>query len=274
MDPFSLTALAIGSAIAYSAFGRGKRRTRWVEALELARRRLDARLSIAQTPELRATVEGREVMLQVRDITKSDDSVLAISEAKLSSEAVRLFVGWDVTRIRDDIFYIPEVPFPGVLRLEGRVNARADDPRVAERFLTLASSELVDLRKSASARAVELLARGGTLRVAVHGLGPSANAIERAVLSTASLAGSLELAASGVDLPPVVNVLEKKIVLEPIPDRTLAADPECTLCRGQRHPMGGFVRCRRCRSVYHARCWTQATGCIAEGCDWIRAEPM
>ncbi|MBI2378847.1 MAG: hypothetical protein HYV07_32935 [Deltaproteobacteria bacterium] len=273
MDPFSITVLAIGGAIAYSALGRGKRRAAWAPAIEQARARLLARVSGgSDTPELRADLDGREVMLQLRAI-HSPEQTVAIAETRLSSEALRLFVGWDVTRVRDDISYIPEVPYPGPQKLSGQVTARADDPAVAERFLVHASSTLLDLRRCSAARALELLARGGLLRIAVHGLAATSLSIERTVTASVELARLLELAASGVELPPIVARPEKSVAVEPA--STPKPEPHaCALCEGRRTPDGGFVRCKRCGTTYHAQCWRQATGCVAEGCDWIRAEPI
>src|SRR5207248_8246125 len=139
--------------------------------------------TIFDAPELRLSVGGIDVLLKLRGIENPERGV-AIVEAPLpsspnaASDMLRLYVGWDVSSVPRGLEHIPEIPFPRV-GLDGRLVVRASDAAIASRFVERATPGLLDIRREARARAMEVLCRGGTLQLAVHGIRDSASGLER-----------------------------------------------------------------------------------------------
>jgi hypothetical protein len=299
MEPF-LFFLVAGGAAAYSFAAKGRAHARWKPVLDEAARRLGGRASTAtmfDAPELRAEVNGLTVTLKLQNINKAPRRVVSISEASLPEgmSGVRLYFGWDVTRLSRDLEYISEIPFPKAFGLEGRVIVRADDAVVAHHFAERVAIDLVDTRREASAHAVEVLARGGTVRLAVHGLLESAAVVERLVRATARITRSVvesarAPAAAAPKTPPTPPARPPSPlpIPEPAPPKSDSIAPPappppvtptveaatCGLCGEARTGPGAWLRCTRCKTAYHPACWHQATGCVADGCTETRSIPF
>jgi hypothetical protein len=281
MEPFVFFLVA-GGAAAYQLASKGRAHARWKPVFEDAARRLGGRASTAtmfEAPELQADVEGTPVSLRLQNVHKNQRRTVAVAEASLPEglSGVRLYFGWDVTRLSRDLEYIAEIPFPRAFGLAGRVHVRADDAAVAHRFAERASADLLSLRQESTAEAIEVLARGGSVRIAVHGLSDTAWVIERVVKVAARMAGHVNGAVSGRPAPePIAPRLPTPPPKPPEPEKI---EPEtfeearCALCSEKRVAKKGWVRCIRCSAPYHEACFLQATGCVADGCSETRSRP-
>ena len=265
-----LVVLLIASAVGgYLLLRRGKRRAEWRPALEGAARALGGRASVGallDQPEVRAEVDGLVVTLKLRHVERGSAHVIAAAEASLPGAGTeRLYLGWGLKKAPEDLGYIPEVPLPPAFGLEPPVHLRSDLGDRAARFAEASVLELAGLKREAHADAVEVLIRGGSIRLAVHGLRPTDAASERLVRTTARLA---RIFAGDRALPePEVKQLGPSSSAAPAVDR-------CGLCSGERRAGVPWVRCTRCNTPHHAECWQTATGCSKEGCGGAISEPL
>ena len=279
MEVFFALAVA-GGAIAYKMMKRGEKHARWKDVFEEAANKLGGRASTGtrfDSPELRATVDQISIDVKLKSAYKRTDKGVAVAEASLSGPctSLRLYFGWDVGPVRRELEYIPEIPFPRAFGLRGRVSVRSDDADLANRFVQHAVNDLSDVRREAEAHGVEILVRGGTFRMAVHGIQRSSWMIERIVTAMTRLVRGVEHFAGGSLPPPSARPLAP--VAPRGPDAAVPAPAEeddgsfeeatCTLCTEARKARSGWVRCNRCGAAYHHRCWAQATGCLSEGCE-------
>jgi len=227
-------------------------------------------------PQLRATVDGVSVTLSIKDAYRKSEKGTAVAEAPLADEArtLRLYFGWDVADIREEILQLSEIGVKSMRILGGKVIVRGDDAKLAAGFLEHAALDLAGIRREAKAHALEILARGGTFRIAVHGIQRSTWMIEHIVTATARLVRGLEFFA-GVPARELEGPPPPRVSTPPFRDdgaRFEAAS--CALCTENRSAHEGWVRCNRCHAPYHERYWVQATGCLAEGCAETRGAPM
>lgn len=265
MGPVTLTLAAVAGVALYRNMKRGKRHGVWRTALEEAATKLGGRASPGtrfDTPQLRAAVDGIDVTVTVKQAHKSDAHGVAIAETPLAEATrnIRLYFGWDVGSIREEIEHFPEVE--GFIPLEGRTHLRSDHPEVARAFVSHAAKDFSDVRREANAHAVEVLIRGGTLRLAVHGVEQSSWMIERIVTATSRLTRGLEYFAGAPE--------NARHVVTSAPDD----NPRCELCTERRQEGTPWIACARCGATYHQTCWVQATGCLVTGCEETRSRAL
>lgn len=268
IEPFLLL-LVVGGVGAYTLAGRSRAHGRFKPVLDEVARKLGGRASPAtmfDSPELRAEIGGSTVTLRLQDIHKAATRGTAVAEAALAegTPPLRLYFGWDIDVIRPELLYIPEVPVPRAFAVSGRVITRADDPSVAARFADEAVTHLADVRREAEARAIEVLVRGGSLRLAVHGIQASPFMVERIVLACAHLARAAARAAKPGAAPEEA----------PSPRAAPLGDEPCGLCAERPKPGERWERCGKCRTPYHHDCVRSATGCLTPGCGDARTVPM
>lgn len=291
MDPFSIAAVGLIGYGVYRYTKRGKAHEQWRAVLDEAAERLGAQASAGSrfdAPQLRATVAGVRVTVTVKEAYDSADKGVVVCEARLANglEKVRLYFGWDIGKVKTEVEHIKPVNVPHAFGLTGQLNLRADDPDLGRDFFEHALNDVADVRREASAHGMEILVRGGTLRMAVHGIEQSAWLIERSVTATARLLRGVEYYCGASDSKPArgPNRPASQRTTGGNVERTMGPDdgttegaahgtPECTLCSEHRKPDQSWIRCARCESPYHRDCWVQATGCLAEGCAETRATP-
>lgn len=230
----------------------------WAKPIETAAASLKGRPAIAGgDAELRAEAEGVTVTVKTR-------GSLLTAEAPLYPEAkeVRIYLASGIEKTPQDLTYLPEAALPPAFGLDPPVILRSDDPLRAAQLAEGSVLDLSGAQREASARAVEVLIRGGTLRLALHGAAEKAAAIERAVSAAARLVvrlgGNRQLAEASIKQLPA----------------STPAIPTCTLCGGQQRPGVAWVKCRRCGSPHHKECWDSAHHCSKEGCGDTHAEPI
>jgi hypothetical protein len=283
----AIVVAAAGGAVGWSMFKKSRAHTRWRAVLEEAAKKLDGRASPAtmfDAPELRATVKDVLVTVKLQSIHDPKNGV-AIAEAKLpdAAERLRIYVGWDVKKVPPGLEHVPEVEYPRASGLDGKLLVRASDRSIADRFTDAAVIDLVDIRREALAKAIEVIARGGYIHVIAHGLSESAFMVERMVGVTANLVRLVASTLPGAAVADASRVADAEKIADTgrVADASKVADASrvadetrCTLCVERRNAGEQWVQCARCRAPYHAACFTQATGCVAEGCSETRAEPM
>lgn len=266
---------ALGAGILARAVRGKKSRGDWAERLEEVAARVGGRPSVgAEHPELRAEVDGTTVTLRLVDVAAgARGRVEAQASLPDPDNTARLYLGWDTSAPPAGLEHVPEVAPDGPSRLEGHLVLRADDPTLAHRALAAARLDLVDIRKEANARALELTARGGYLTLVVHGLEPTTSLLERSLKVVARLARVVDEASRGTALPaPEAHAdgdpEEPAAGPTPVPP-----DARCELCDSGERAGIGWVRCGSCGAPYHEDCWAQATACLAVGCHGTRADP-
>jgi hypothetical protein len=277
----ALAVLVAGASYGYSLYLKGRAHTRFKVAFEEVARKLGGRTSpgtIFDAPELRLTIGKSQVLLRLRGIEHPDRGV-AIVEVPLESSAIsdhlRLYIGWDVASVPRGLEHIPEIPFPRV-GLEGRLVVRASDAPLATRFVERTVADLAEMKKDARARAIEVLIRGGSLQLAVHGVRDSSAMLERIVIASLRIQMLLGDAPEVEDARPKPRREPLKEASAPAADRIEAPEVNappvpCALCTDLKKPGEAWVRCGRCRAPYHHKCFLQATGCIEKDCHETRA---
>ncbi|MCA9549547.1 MAG: hypothetical protein KC933_05885 [Myxococcales bacterium] len=279
-----LGAAALGAGgYAVRLLTRGRAHGRWSTLLAEVAQAIEGRASPASrfdNPELRAEVDGLTLTLRLYDVHKGAGGRAEV-QVRLPDpdDTSRLYLGWDVAETPPDLAHVPEVPYPTTLRVQGVLTARADDPVLATRVLESSLLELTDVRREANAKQVEVVVRGGYLTLVLHGLEPTTQLLVRALKTTAALAHRVGSAAKGTALPAPADPVptqgsgdsEPVPAPEPLPE---AGPVTCGLCGGTPSGSGAWVRCRRCRTPYHAECFQQATACLEEGCGSVRADPF
>lgn len=271
----AVIALAFGGGLAFTTFRRARRHGAWKRHLAEVSTRLGARSSAGtmfDQPELRAEVAGRTITLRLLEGYGSAGAGRAEAEAPLPETltAVRLYLGWGVERAPAGLEHVPPVPHGPKAGLEGPLTLLAEDGALASRILEGGALDLIDVRREARARVVELTVRGGYLKLAVTGLVPSPHVLERLVRATGRLAELLEIAARGTQLPAGNTPPEPR----PAPAPLAAAELRCALCVERPRAGERWVRCARCAAPYHQTCFTQATACIEGGCGETRSAPL
>ncbi len=271
MDPFSAIVLAGTGVFVYRALTKksgGGDSSHWRRAVEEAATKLDGKASFgaSNAPELRATVDQVLVNLRLEQIDRAREDGVAIAESRVTgpAEKIRLYIGWDIGSVKNEVAHIPQLHVVQPFGVEGRIMLRSDHPEIAKRFLRHALNDLTDVRREAVASALELKLTGGTLRLAVHGIQQSSWMVERIIIATTRLVrGIVYFAEAGDDVEDLPSM-----PMEP------AEAIECALCTSARKRDEAWVRCDRCDAAYHRRCWVQATGCLADDCHETRATPM
>jgi hypothetical protein len=305
MEPFAIAALALGGYWVLRKNQRADRREAWTQVLAEAAERLGGRSSpgsAGDAPSLRATVDQITVTVTIQGHKKPDAEAVAIVEARMAEDFGdrRVYFGWATGPVRPELAHIPEIPFPHAFGLSGPVSVRSDDATLANDFVKHAVKDIADVRQEASASAIEILARGGSFRMAVHGLDRSAWLLERLVTATTRLVRGLEyfggvrreaVALDGPSVPtrpappassPVPDAsTEGGIVRAEAPHsparptaKPMAREERCGLCQERPSGEARWVRCNRCGTPYHEICWIQATGCLESGCEETRATPL
>jgi RING finger family protein len=280
----ALAILVAGASYGYSLYQKGRAHARFKLSFEEIARKLGGRASpgtIFDAPELRLMFGDAEVLLRLRGIEHPDRGV-AIAEVPLSagasSDMLRLYVGWDVSSVPRGLEHIPEIPFPRV-GLDGRLIVRTNDAAIASQFIERAVPDLSEVRREARARALEILCRGGSLQVAVHGIRDSAIMLERIVFAALRMR-ELVQAIRKNEAPARHDPAPERPRSPPPPSAPEQASPPpeppapavaCTLCAESKKKDEAWVACSRCRAPYHRRCWAQATGCIEKDCPETRA---
>lgn len=269
----AFAAAGVAGAWAFLLMKRSRAHNRWKGLLEEAATKLGGRASPAtmfDAPELRATLEDVTVTLKLRDIHKPESGV-ASAEARLAGldERLRIYLGWDVAAAPPGLEHVPELDYGGAAFVEGKVVLRGSDAVIAKRFVELAAIDLVDLRREANARALEVICRGGYLDLRAHGMTESPHMVERLAIVSARLVRLALEAATGRKLGPGASPSPAA----PSPAAP-AGDARCPLCMGAQKAGETWVACSRCGSPYHQNCWQQATGCLVEGCDETKSRPL
>lgn len=228
----------------------------WRPALEAAAQTLGGRPALSGgEAELRAEHQGLTVTVKLR-------GDVAVAECPLhpGAAAARIYLASGAAEPPTDIAHFPVVTLPPAYALDPPVVLRSDDSATALAFADRAPTELLALLRSPP-RAVEILVRGGSLRLTVRGLQSRAEAVEEVVKTTANLASYL-----GGDRGA------SEASTRQLPAR--AAAPEvCALCSGERRPGVDWVRCRRCGSLHHAECWNTAQHCAKPDCGAAISDP-
>jgi hypothetical protein len=268
----ALALLVAGGAYGLSLYQKGRAHTRWASLLQRVASSLGGRVSTAtlfDPPEMRATVGLHVIDVRLRD-TEHPGRGVVLAETRLPQgiEMLRLYVGWDVAMLPRGIEHVPEIPFPDAFGLSGRLTVKASDGGVAHRFSEQAAAILVELRDRSSSRAVEVMCRGGTLTLGVHFVQETPASIERILRAADELAQIVEGKAPTAPSPTATT--EK---VAPVPAAHVSS-ATCALCTDRDKPGESWVKCNRCGSTYHHRCWLQATGCIASGCQETRSTPI
>jgi hypothetical protein len=264
MEWILLIVLAVAAAGAWM-FTSARRRARalparaggadWRPAIEAAARSLGGRPALAGADaELRAEHEGLTVTVKVRGTDVSAEASL-----HAGAKPLRIYLGAGGAAPPSDFAHVPEAELPPAFALEPPVVLRSDDAPRAVAFAEAGAMDLVRVQREAGARSVDVLARGGSIRVGVYGARPAPEAIEALVQTATRLAGRLggdealpRGAASTKQLPAKIPAVES-----------------CALCGGARRPGVEWVVCARCGSPHHAECWNTATGCSKAGCGGV-----
>ena len=291
-----LIAIALGTAVvgsgglAYRLFGKRRAHERWKTLLLKVAEKKGGRASpgsMFDAPELRIEWNGTTVTLKLVDIDQGPEGSAAVAAAALPEHLsdLRLYFGWDVDRPPPEVSPLPEVNTLRQGQLSGQVLARADDPDLAERFLKHALHHLVDVRREAHARSVEVLARGGHVTLTLNGIQETEYMLERIVIVSSQLGeiftdlrepAGLSAKQAGLPGDGPASGAPKPTSLAPPDSRPHPGRP-CTLCGLPSQGRERFVCCIRCQSIYHQGCFHQAARCVEDGCgetqakDWSRS---
>src|SRR6185295_11762513 len=96
-------------------------------AIDDAAKRLSAR---ASGNELRSEIDGFTVNTRVED-----QRITAHARLEEGSEALRIFVGWDVAVVPEGLAHFPEIALPVAYTFAGTMTTRANERELADRFL-------------------------------------------------------------------------------------------------------------------------------------------
>lgn len=281
LEWIALGALALGGG-GYVAglMKRGRAHSAWKKTLEEVAEKLKGKASPAtmfDAPELRATVDEITVTLKLTDIHKGPSGhATAESELPEGARSVRLYLGWDVPKTPTDMEHIPQIEARST-RVDGEVIMRADDAATGARFMKQAMIDLIDIRREAQSRAMEVIARGGYLKVVMHGVTQTSYMLERLVRTSVKLAKHLEAVSQGTALPageeaPKALPSGEATGGEAPPPQddgakaeALEKDAVCGLCDDHPKPGEHWVRCVQCGTPYHKACFLQANACLSCG---------
>lgn len=308
-----LGAAALGAGgVALRAVRKGRVRRRWSGVLADVAQRTGARGSIGSSsdaPELRTEIDGTTVTLKIIGIEKAprDGRIVASASLPDNANTIRFYFGWDVLEIPRAVEHIADVPYPPVQRVEGDVKIRADDGAMASRFLREAIVDLIDVRREATAHALEVIVKGGYLELLVHGLDEHPAVLERTARACQRLAAIVDTISRGTTLPagadatssaepgddaidperdaapsiatdrgPASETDATSSAADATPSSGAAADDlpatTCALCDAARRDDERWVRCASCAAPYHEACFAQATACLT--CGQTRSKPL
>ena len=268
MDPFSLGIVTLLGAGVYRYMRRGKSHRDWAEVVTEAAQQLNGQASVGSrfdSPQLRTTIDGIKLTISLKDTHRSKEKSTIIAEAKIDAKAehLRLYFGWNIGQLREELTYIPEVELPFNFGLPSPHMVRSNDKAFAQKLLRYSANDIVDVKREAEAHGIEFLLRAGGLRLAIHGIERSEWMIERLATATTRIVKGIHASADS----------NSSIVTAPIKAIERAQKHNCRLCNQAIHENESLLRCNRCNAGYHDYCWQQATGCFVPDCFETRATP-
>ncbi|MEE2904210.1 MAG: RING finger protein [Myxococcota bacterium] len=266
MEPVTFGILALAGASVYRYIKRGQQHKSWAHVLDEAAQMLHGQASTGtrfDAPQLRTTINGTSVTITLDRPYGKQRKSTAIAEAQVAETAkdIRLYFAWNITDIREELKYIPELDLPHNYGLPSPYFVRSSDSDFAHKLLKLAANDITGIRRESSAHGIEFLLRAGNLRLAVHGLERSEWVLERLATSAVRIVNGINTATKA-NLPLKLTVPRKR-----------ASGTKCRLCGEVFLESETVLRCDRCNTSYHQTCWRQATGCIVEDCYETRATP-
>lgn len=195
MDPLLLAGAATGAALlgglGVGALRRRRAARRWLSVLEETRRLRPGARTSAAGPELRADVDPYTVTLGVRDTPGRVGRGTARAWTRLTTEASRFAVGWDMA-LPPSFQSVDEVHVSSA-GMDGTVQARADDPTLARAVAESAWLDVVDVRREApESLGACLSCSGGYLSLELDGLSVSPYFLDRMVAATARIARAVD----------------------------------------------------------------------------------
>ncbi|MBK8013280.1 MAG: hypothetical protein IPK13_18240 [Deltaproteobacteria bacterium] len=243
-------------------------------------------------PELRGRTLDVVVTTRITELGDGPNEARATSTAALEGEGrmVRFYCAWD-HEASADFAHVPRILVPSG-RFDGDMQVFAEDREFAERFVARAAIDLIDVRREACARGLELALRGGHLTLTVHGTLETQFVLERLQIVTARLCKLARQCLDEVGVGGRVGgtvgggvKVEGEVAVDLEPHPTPAVGPPtdaiCSLCRRpspQKNALSDpdhlWVTCRACGAPYHARCHHQAAGCVRPGCDEVLTAPL
>lgn len=266
MEPVTFGILALAGASVYRYVKRGREYRDWASILGTAAELLNGQASTGtrfDTPQLRTTINGTSVTITLDRPYAGQRRSTAIAEAQVAPEAkdTRFYFAWNITDIRDELKYIPELDIPFNYGLPSPHTVRSSDSEFANKLLKFSANDITGIRREANAHGIEFLLRAGSLRFAVHGLDRSEWVLERLATTAVRIVNGINTAAKA----------EQALKL-PAPKRR-SSGTKCRLCQEAFLETDLMLRCDRCNAGYHQTCWRQATGCVVEKCYETRATP-
>ena len=266
MEPVTFGILALAGASVYRYVKRGQQHRSWAHVLDEAASLLNGQASTGtrfDAPQLRTTINGTSVTITLDRPYGRQRKSTAIAEANVDETAknIRLYFAWNITDIREELKYIPELDLPYNYGLPSPHFVRSSDSEFAHKLLKLAANDITGIRRESSAHGIEFLLRAGSLRLAVHGLERSEWVLERLATAAVRIANGINTATKAdgaLQLPAQIK---------------RSTGTKCRLCGEAFFESDDILRCDRCNTAYHQTCWRQATGCIVENCYETRATP-
>ncbi|MCB9655894.1 MAG: hypothetical protein H6729_17345 [Deltaproteobacteria bacterium] len=137
--------------------------------------------------ELRGDTLGVMVTTRVTELSDGPHEARVTSTAPIEGEGrmVRFYLAWNHAASAE-FAHVPKIPVPHG-QFDGDVQVFAEDRGFAERFVKSAAIDLIDLRREACARGLELAIRGGHLTLTTHGALETRFMIEQLQIVTAHL---------------------------------------------------------------------------------------
>ena len=117
MEPVTFGILALAGASVYRYVKRGQQHRSWVHVLDEAASLLNGQASTGtrfDAPQLRTTINGTSVTITLDRPYGKQRKSTAIAEANVDETAknIRLYFAWNITDIREELKYIPELDLP------------------------------------------------------------------------------------------------------------------------------------------------------------------
>ncbi len=209
MIEWALVAAAGGvlgaGAYSYNLFQRAKAHKLWKSLLEDYTQGHPGRVSMGSIfdgPEVRIDQQASTVTIKLQQVHRRAQTARASTEGSLSEVAARIYLGWDTSEVPAEMSHLSLVEYAGLERAEGEVLLRGDDSAATIRFFDAALIDLLDLRREAQAHGLEVIIRGGYLRLVVYGLSPSDYLIERLAKVHENLLKIAQESVKGTQLGP------------------------------------------------------------------------
>jgi len=258
--------MVAGAGVAFALAHRAKALDEWAAAFNDAAAKLGGRVSggvSINALSLRAEIDGVTVTIEVHGLPKT---ATMVADVVLPADApmARLYVGIGVRAAPADLAHIPDAHGASYLSVPGAA-IKCDMPGLAEAFMISRSVDIIALQRDLAAGSLEILYRSGRAYVTARKTKPRGDAV---VALARAVVGLRSFDASQRHEPA-----DDATTTAPSP-RAGPFGPKCALCTGEALSADPWLLCVRCDSIYHARCWQVATGCVAPDCTETRAMPV